>query len=186
MRRNLMLYVCLNVAVCANAAEAMRFSVKLYNEAEAPAGILAAAQTETVRIFRAAGIELSWTGDSHAPSLHVANSSGDAPFLPVHGYASAVAKDNQVVVCYDRVQRNATNNQVPVARLLGHVMAHELGHILLGDNSHARSGIMVPDLGTKELKLAQTGYLLFTKAQAEQMRTRLHARALTASAASSN
>lgn len=43
-------------------------------------------------------------------------------------------------VFYDRLRQ--TYCRCPPSALLAHVLAHEIGHILEGTNSHSRSGIM--------------------------------------------
>ena len=56
------------------------------------------------------------------------------------------------------------------AVVLGHVVAHELGHVLLGHGSHSRSGIMAFPWGPKQLGACLTGGLLFSKPQAAKIR----------------
>lgn len=61
------------------------------------------------------------------------------------------------------------------ANPLGDVIAHEVGHLLLGANSHTRSGIMRPNTDVRALPLQS-----FEKTQARTIRTTLMA--LTADA----
>jgi hypothetical protein len=56
------------------------------------------------------------------------------------------------------------------ATRLGYVMAHELGHILLGPNSHALVGIMQPILSWDDWQKAAQGTLDFTRSQKQQIR----------------
>jgi hypothetical protein len=42
---------------------------------------------------------------------------------------------------YDQIQRMADERRL-ASTLLGHVLAHEIGHLLLRSNSHPLSGIM--------------------------------------------
>lgn len=63
---------------------------------------------------------------------------------------------------------------VPV--LLGRAMAHEIGHLLLGENSHAEKGIMRAGWSDQDMTLAARPYLLFTPAESRQMKSRLAAR----------
>jgi hypothetical protein len=65
----------------------------------------------------------------------------------------------------------ATNRNRPLlARLvLGHVIAHEIGHILLGSREHSGSGLMTLGWGLRKLQLASTGRLGFLPAQAESI-----------------
>lgn len=55
------------------------------------------------------------------------------------GYAKPFQRSGiRVVIFYDRV---AALEHGP--RMLGHVMAHELGHMLMGTNGHSESGMMM-------------------------------------------
>ncbi len=74
---------------------------------------------------------------------------------------------------YNAVDELDRKWHVGLARVLGHVMAHELGHLLLGLNAHSRQGIMCPSWHGDELHLASTGSLLFSEDQARLMRERL-------------
>jgi hypothetical protein len=50
-----------------------------------------------------------------------------------------------IVIFYDRVRTEVEPSRVPallVPALLAHVIAHEIGHILEGVNTHSRSGVM--------------------------------------------
>src|SRR5215467_13630853 len=60
--------------------------------------------------------------------------------------------------------------------ILGHLAAHELGHLLLGVGSHSPHGIMHVPWRLKELDVIVQGLLVFTPQQAESMRTNIRAR----------
>jgi hypothetical protein len=62
--------------------------------------------------------------------------------------------------------------------MLGHVMTHELGHLLLGSNRHSDAGVMRPRWSDRDLFRAQMGALQFTSAQADRMRLQVNARTL--------
>ena len=57
----------------------------------------------------------------------------------------------------ERTERHAKRIKVDGAVLLGHMMAHELGHLLLGDGSHAASGIMTARFKARHLQSAGQG-----------------------------
>jgi len=68
-------------------------------------------------------------------------------------------------VFYDRIKEQApTLNAEDIACMLGHVIAHEIGHLLPPRKEHSRSGIMQAELNTQ---LAAEGGLLFTPSQAQ-------------------
>jgi hypothetical protein len=58
-----------------------------------------------------------------------------------------------------------------VGQILGHVIAHELGH-LLGLDSHSPTGIMRADWSRTDLEDAFSGNLLFARQRAEKCPTR--------------
>jgi hypothetical protein len=62
---------------------------------------------------------------------------------------------------------------VALADILGNVMAHELGHLLLGSSSHAGMGIMRAHWQGEELRRLSRGSLSFTNEQADHMRGKL-------------
>lgn len=62
---------------------------------------------------------------------------------------------------------------VPLVTIMGRVTAHEIGHLLLGTNSHAKSGIMRAEWNMKEVHAVDWR---FTAAEAVKIRSRMIAR----------
>jgi hypothetical protein len=60
--------------------------------------------------------------------------------------------------------------------ILGCVIVHEIGHLLLGLNSHSGSGVMKPRWERKQFRQAMTGILLFTPEQAKRIQAEAQAR----------
>ena len=60
--------------------------------------------------------------------------------------------------------------------ILGCVIAHEIGHLLLGSNSHSGWGVMKPRWERKQFRQAMTGILLFTPEQAKRMQAEAQTR----------
>ena len=77
-------------------------------------------------------------------------------------------------IFYDRVMELHANWNVSLADTLGNVMAHELGHLLLGSNSHSGMGIMRAHWQSEELRRLSRGGLWFTNEQADRMTGKLH------------
>ncbi len=73
----------------------------------------------------------------------------------------------------ERTQRHARKIQAAEAVLLGHMMAHELGHLLLGESSHAASGIMTARFKARHLQKAGQGGLAFFEPQARAMQAQV-------------
>ncbi len=67
----------------------------------------------------------------------------------------------------------SARSRVPMATLLGRVTAHEIGHLLLGTNSHALAGIMRAQWNMKEVHPVDWR---FTSADAVKIRSRMLAR----------
>jgi hypothetical protein len=60
--------------------------------------------------------------------------------------------------------------------VLGYVLTHEVGHLLLGSNSHAVNGIMSPHWNGAELRRISEGTLLFLPSESRMLRERLRLR----------
>lgn len=80
-----------------------------------------------------------------------------------------------VDVFWTRAQQLHTSSAVDLGRILGSVMAHEIGHILLGASSHSASGLMQARWGSDELDRIAVGTLFFSLEQSQRMRAHLSA-----------
>jgi hypothetical protein len=76
-------------------------------------------------------------------------------------------------VFFDQAMELHASWNVALADVLGNVMAHELGHLLLGSNSHSGVGIMRAHWQGEELRRLSRGSLWFTNEQADRIRGRL-------------
>lgn len=88
------------------------------------------------------------------------------------GYASSPL----ITVYYSRVKELAGLSDVGPDEILGCVVAHELGHVLLGSNAHSPTGIMSAYWGEAELRLVQRNALGFLPFQKELIRINVLAR----------
>jgi len=80
--------------------------------------------------------------------------------------AAAVGTRVAIIPC-PRVLALARNGSATLGLVLGHVIAHELGHLLLRRATHSIAGLM---RSTLDLQLAQQGRLLFTALEAQAIR----------------
>ena len=85
-------------------------------------------------------------------------------------------------VLFDRVTRVAKAARSDVTEVLGRVMAHEIGHLMLPDGSHSGSGLMRADWNIKELRRPLHSAFEFTIPQGETIRRRLRGSAPVSSA----
>jgi hypothetical protein len=80
-------------------------------------------------------------------------------------------------VFYQRVADWARQMEnISVYQLLGHAMAHEIGHLLLGANSHSRNGIMRPQWNPRDLAVIARASMYFTPEQCAKIRVAVQAR----------
>ena len=81
-----------------------------------------------------------------------------------------------VYVFFDRILQVKENQKIPMELALGVAIAHEIGHLLLPGQPHARAGIMRGKLESKDWQLASQGRLSFTGRQREIILARMQAR----------
>jgi hypothetical protein len=107
----------------------------------------------------------------------------------VMGLAPGTEPDRQVVYVFSHRVEVLAQSQVravfegsirrpaTMAQVLGHAIAHEIGHLLLNLESHSATGIMRGDWDLSDLQGVGSGFLLFTSQQAEVIRTEVARRA---------
>ena len=167
-------------------------TVAVFNDAEISPDIVAGAEKTAGKIFVKAGIHTVWLNCGE-PSEHA---GGDSPCqsVPLNqrfdvrivrdsmglrssvlgiAFLSEAGAGRQADVFYDGIARIRRESNIDAATLLGHVTAHELGHLLLGANSHALSGLMRANWTREELLTASMGGLLFSNSQSARMKARL-------------
>jgi len=79
-------------------------------------------------------------------------------------------------VYWDRVCRQAEYAQVEPDRILAHTIAHELGHLLLGANSHSPTGNMAGRWSREEIIIISQSGLSFTDQQSRSIRAEVEKR----------
>lgn len=90
--------------------------------------------------------------------------------------ACSIGPHCTTIVFYDQVERIANGATAAGPVLLGRSMAHEIGHLLLGANTHSPTGIMRARWSARELRLNAGPGMLFTQEEARRMRIRLSER----------
>jgi hypothetical protein len=155
------------------------------NRANVQADILEAAEDDAATIYRAAGVQMTWckagadgfARDRNEIAVMLVSGRGN-PYLAARveraamGFVSSTSmgdagRDRTAYALYDRVEENAGSHHRSVSRLLGEVIAHEVGHVLL-PSGHSDRGIMQ---AVWDLRSGMLEY--FTSAQAETIRRRL-------------
>jgi hypothetical protein len=87
------------------------------------------------------------------------------------GFALPFARSGaHVSIFYDRVETLSLSVNAPLYVVLGHAIAHEIGHVLLCSSDHTSGGLMHARWNQSSWKLASAGVLGFTEAEARQLR----------------
>jgi hypothetical protein len=184
----LLTFVALCVAVAAaepRPSGNLGITVMLANKAGVSHQILRQAEMEASRIFRAAGIDISWNDCSsthqchHAPSAHefvvsiVAEGRTSSDLVYGVAFLDEAGMGKYADVFFRRIQSEGREDDENVSKLLGTVVAHELGHLLLGSHGHSQGGVMTPVWGQGTLHNLRMGSLLFTPPQALLMKAKI-------------
>lgn len=165
-----------------------QLTVFVYDDARVPSVLIEKAEREADRVFVAAGLKVSWTncpaGKRVVTDQVVCEPLGP-PQLSVRivqrsryltdatfglAYISDTGPSRYCDVFYNRVQDLQQQGVASISSVLGHVLAHEIGHLLLGTNSHSRTGIMRAQWQADELRAASMGRLLFSSEEGERIR----------------
>ena len=179
----------------------LTITITVHNDAGVPAGTLRQAEEEAQQVFQQAGIEVRWLHCSPAPIAPEGKKESRAcaeAVYPEHlqlriarrsigltratmgiSYLSEDGKGCYADLFYEQVEELHEKTNVRLATILGHIAAHETGHLLLGTNSHAPRGIMRAMWQREELASASKGVLFFSGSESRQMKERL---AMTAAA----
>jgi hypothetical protein len=177
----------------AQTTPARTMRVLVLNTAGAPAAVLSEAEKAAARVFQAAGIETTWrhagtgTVDDDLTSMIIINlmsASMEARMkAPATVMGFAVSGARLASIMYGRVERLAQADATDLATLLGHVIAHEIGHLLLPPGGHSAGGIMN---ATLDPHLAVQGVLRFSSTEVAAVRARIAALARSHDGVASN
>jgi hypothetical protein len=95
---------------------------------------------------------------------------------------SSVGERNRVGVFYSRIERVSRDRTIglgaSVADVLAHVIAHEIGHLLLNWKTHSAEGIMRTEWTIVEFAAMRKRKLFFTTYEARAMRRAVQERNL--------
>lgn len=176
-----------------------KITVRVLNYAKVSTGVLGDAENEASRIFTLAGINTEWV-DCPVSRAQVRPKSepvnevsrycarpldgtdillrvlpGSTPARHAFGERLFGFAEGKSVasVFFKRIENltlglDGDEHETPV--LLGDVIAHEIGHLLLGTNSHSATGIMSARWDREYLRLARMGFQRFSPEQSSAMR----------------
>ena len=168
------------------AGESMNISV--CNMGEVPDKTVVHAETVVAAVFSPVQVEVTWTNcDESGPGVHILLrlrregplNAPRADSLDVMGMAfteEGVA-GTMADAYYGAIEQFAKSHQAEPAEVLGYVVAHELGHLLLGPG-HSAGSIMTAVWDGKTLAAARQRWLTFSQSQRTSIHRELQARTL--------
>jgi len=164
-----------------------RMSIRLCNLDAVSEATVAGAQAVLVAIFRPMQVEVTWAACEDRTSVDTAiilrlrrngpaleTGSGSLDMMGMAFTAPGVA-GNLADVYYTAVEKFARKNGADPAEVLGYVIAHEIGHLLLGPG-HVDASIMCARWNAKTLADARQRWLTFNPSQRAAVRSELQAR----------
>jgi hypothetical protein len=172
--------------------------VRVYNTSSASPRDLDEMKESASQVFMHSGIEIDWISCEPGPKEDSAvcpNPEGlvgrtvvfvrlvDAPVQPKHErnqfqrtlLGRANHHSSSVAIFYNTacaIEQNAPR-VVTRGQILGHGVAHEMGHLLLGSDAHSLVGIMKENYDRDDLSAMGGGRLLFTAAESRSLRVRV-------------
>jgi hypothetical protein len=174
-----------SVASAQDPGDALTVTLHVTDYAAISPRELTAAEAYATAVYAAAGIRTAWTdapwvpGETRSPHVRVVILSHEMTAKKckesrlggsVMGVAVDGVPDGGGRIAYifaDRIGQTALQYLAKFDRGLGHAMAHEVGHLLLGGHSHAAFGLMAADWYPLETRLPS-----LTPEQAQVIRLR--------------
>jgi hypothetical protein len=186
-----------------------QITIRIHDYAQIKSGALFQAEQSAADILKEAGIDANWVecqvGETSSRDAACARpmtpldvvlnllprSMAKRSDLREEVFGAAVEGTEKdfgffASVFYDKVKDCAVLERMDLAPFLGAVMAHELGHLLLGKHSHANEGLMRPGWSRKQLHIAEQRGLVFTPSEARQIQDAVVTRSLATSRETGN
>jgi len=171
------------------AADRLQITVLVYNHADVEPATLLAAQKTTAKTYEKAGVAIVWRNcpaeteanrcvQTADPDQLVLNIAHQTQMLTSDTYGVAFSgRDGWGTVCdvfYDRIlELHRSFPRADEATILGVIVAHELGHLLLGENSHSATGVMQAVFQYQDFIPMSFGGITLTRQQAQKICSRL-------------
>ena len=182
--------------------QGLRVSITIFDYANLSTGTLVHAKRVATNILGQTGIQTAWvdcravtkaalsvvtcdrsseTAISDANILLVNRFPAEAKITGANTLGFAILPEecglaDQAYVSLLNVSKFVNDQDAPLDLVLGLVIAHEIIHILLGQNEHAPTGLMRAYWDKADLLLAQSGELGLTGEQAKLLRAAVLAR----------
>jgi hypothetical protein len=166
----------------AGPLEPLTLSLLVVNQSAVRGSVLVHAEAEATRIYSALGVHLIWI-NAGAPNTDfnftvtivptpLSAKESDSDALGV-APGTKTTRGRIAYAFWGRIEDFSASHGVDVAVILGHVIAHELGHLLLPYNAHTKTGIMSGGWDDQQATRAERGALFFNAAESAQIRETL-------------
>ena len=191
IKSKLMLSVILGFAAStAQSQDHPHVTVTVRHTAEISTALLSDAEKPAARIFEKAGVSVRWLNCLQRGSVFedpACNEPVTPSHLVIHVLPHAYKAADPVFgvsfidagggvfadIFMDRIRRlHEESSHTSLSTMLGAVMVHELGHLLLGEHSHSSEGLMQAHWSSDQLRKIGMGNLLFDARAAAQLRSR--------------
>jgi hypothetical protein len=182
--------------------QGLRVRIRLYAYADLSTDTLVHAKRVAANILGRTGIQTAWvdcrtvtkgalsfatcdrsseTAISSANILLVNRFPAEAKITGARTLGFAILPEecglaDQAYVSLPNVSKFGSDQKAPLDLVLGLVIAHEIVHVLLGQDEHAPTGLMRPYWDNADLLRAQSGDLGLTDEQAKLLRAAVLAR----------
>ena len=157
-----------------------RLTWRIIDYAPVPSHVLRIAKAETERVYMDIGVAIQDEEQTPEPARTVTviildAHRADLKALSSHALGTApgtpTARGTIAYILYDRIESAARRHARMAGELLGLVIAHEIGHLLLPHNAHAQNSIMQADWDSAFITQSPTA--TFTADQAAFIRSEL-------------
>jgi hypothetical protein len=146
--------------------------------------------TQTQKILAETGLSIQMKACERSLPISCESQTGKTRYLVVRVVANGPTKMKNVMrpplgqsfadhdggtyasVFLERVQNQAASADVPLLNVLAYATAHEIGHLLLGNEAHTPRGVMKGTWDRKDYEAMKQNYLHFSKEQVRQLRSR--------------
>src|SRR5262245_13878823 len=154
------------------------------NRASATPAALDQAGKEVVRIYRHAGMRVVWQTTPQGPDVPAGSftvrlmvRAGLLPkpatpsqFLMGAAPGGAIDCGGLAFLFFDQAIEFSRVQPLAPALVMGTVVAHEIGHLLLRNRGHTSEGLMRASWSADDWQRASAGSLLFSRPESETMR----------------
>ena len=166
--------------------------VRIYNYASVSPATLAGAEAAASHVLLQAGVRVEWAECLLVQNAPRKDPTCDLPVTPLDlqlrildeamarrvrttseslGYAVlAEGFDSIAAVYFHRAVELEKRSLADRQAILGSMLAHEIGHLLLKETAHSGAGIMQAQWGDGDLKLIGKGRLWFTEREAVRLK----------------